>query len=98
MKKPFIAYNADNMDFKTFETEEQAEEWLQELFDGAGTDDGFSADMTSGEYFIAKVIKRSHYVETANKKDYTDEEWEEEGYSDYHDSIGHIEMKPVDNH
>ena len=96
MKKGnFIAYESDNHDLHYFETEKDAVICMNEII-ADNSDEGISEDMENGHYFIAKIISRTQFIETKNKKDYTDEEWEEEVYSSDFDRIGRVELKPIE--
>lgn len=91
-KVNFITYDPDNHDFEGFETIDQAEKNINLLFDEFDPDEGYSEEVGSGGYLIAKVIKKSNYKAVHEKKDYTDEEWEEMGYSQDFDRVEIIEI------
>lgn len=94
MKKVnFIAYDPDAYDFETFEHEKDAEKWIDDCFDGfIESEGGYSEAVPNGGYVIAKVIKRSKYEVIEEKKDYTNEEWEEMGYSQDFELIGNAKI------
>jgi len=93
--KNYVVYESENHDLHYFETEKEACDCLKEII-SEDIDEGISEDIRNGHYFIAKIFKRSHFVETNNKKNYKDEEWENEGFSSDFDSIGNIELKSVE--
>ncbi len=102
-KYKFVAYYSANNDIEEFESFKQAEEWLNEIHDDDGYNDGFAEETIDGQDFIAKITHRSHFNILKRKEDYIwnkeahgyflngdpeDEEWGGE-----FDTIGEIVMK-----
>ena len=92
----YIAFYADQGEYKAFETFDEAEKWLQKFYIG---DEGYTAETMTGEDYIAKITHRSKYVETDNKSNYPeydelsdDDPWP---YLDW-DSVGDIILKEVE--
>ncbi len=87
----YLAFNAAEWEHRKFETQEEAEKWLQE--EAREYDDGIPQEFIDGESFVAKITHRTQYCVTDKKENYTDkEEWP---YSDDFEHVGNIEFNAV---
>ena len=79
----YFAYDQYNGEYEFYDTEEEAkkaaEAFLQYYADDA-SGDGWPDDLT-GSIGYGKVVSETEEEVTAEKKDFSDEEWEEEGYN-----------------
>ena len=79
----YFAFDQYNGDYEFYDTEEEAkkaaEGFLQYYADDASID-GWPEDLTDSIGY-GKVISTTRAEVTADRKDFTDEEWEDEGYS-----------------
>lgn len=86
--------------FERCETEEEAkkaaEAFLEDYKDRASTDGWPEEDMTGvvgwGRLVVVEELQET---ERHSRKDYTDEEWEDEGFSSAFDEIVNYELKEV---
>jgi len=99
MKKyKFFAFDLINGDHDFFETQEEAkvaaEKFLAYYKDNA-SQDGWPEDISFsiGWGEIKEVVGEEKII--AEKKNFTDEEWEEEGYSSDWDKIVNFELEPI---
>jgi hypothetical protein len=100
MKEKYVAFEAENHDFETFDTFEDAKKWLDDYGEGCDITEG----AMTGDNFIAKITHRSKYIVTDEKKNYhqhTDEcpedcDGEEWPYDSDFDSVGNIIYEPVE--
>lgn len=99
--KYIACYAADNM-YEEFNTYDEAEKWLQELYDTDGPE-GFAEETVNGRDYIAAVVSRSRFVVQDKKENYhehtdacpedcDEEEWP---YSDSMDLVGQIELQMI---
>ena len=77
----YLAYDGINADHENFDTLEEAQKYLEEVF----LDEGYDPEMVSCK--IYKLVQKVSFDVVAKKTDFTDEEWEEEGYSDEFDEM-----------
>lgn len=95
----WFAYDRVNGDYEIFETEaeaiEAAEKFLKYYREEA-TQDGWPEDL-EGNVGYGEIKVHTVSNEIANKKDYTDEEWEEEGYSLDFDKIVEFDLEEINN-
>lgn len=83
----YLAYDSINGDYEHFETIEEARDWLSESFLCDG--EGYHPDLKGCR--IYKVAEKADYTVVASRCDFTEEEWEEEGYSsDYEEIWKHV--------
>lgn len=61
----YITYDPCDASYEQFITLKEAEEHLLSLMN-----EGFPSEAINGEFFIAKIIKKSSFVETDNVKNY----------------------------
>jgi len=86
----YLAFDADNYDFEEFETIEEARKYCE---DGFLNEEGYSPD--TEKYKIWQIAEIVELKTIAEKKDFTDEQWEEKGYSDEFDTICKHEFIPI---
>jgi hypothetical protein len=97
----FVAYDHDAYDYETFESLEKAINWIVEY----NSQDGISEGAILGRCYVAKITHRSKFIELDRKADYhehtddcpedcDEEEWP---YDNDADSVGRIEMVPVED-
>ena len=94
--KKYIAYDYDNSDYESFETIEEAQDWIKE-----GNSEEISSDIN--EWFIAEIIQRPVFKETDRKENYKyldeddipedDTESEAWPFSNEFDFVGKIEFE-----
>ncbi|MFZ3046614.1 MAG: hypothetical protein WA151_11935 [Desulfatirhabdiaceae bacterium] len=86
----FVAYDSENSEWETFETQKDAEAWLLDCSEGSI---GLSA-MTGGS-FIAKITHRTEFRVTDKKENYQgDESWP---YNPDYDEVGEIVFVETEN-
>lgn len=90
----YFAYDNINGNFEIFLTEDeakaQAREYLQ-YYENHSCDDGWPENM-EGNIGYGPITTTTKYTIIADRKDYTDEEWAEECYSDDFDHIASCEL------
>ena len=90
MKYKWAAYDSVNGDTDTFETLNEAKEWLEDLQD---FDEGIPEEVINGQSWIAKITHVTDYKITDKKSDYDDpEDWP---YSNVFDHVGEVVLKEV---
>lgn len=75
--KKYLAFDYDNSEYKEFDTIEDAEAYLENCF--LCEDEGYAPNTEN--YRIYEVVRKVKVNVIAYKKDFTDEEWDDEGYS-----------------
>jgi hypothetical protein len=75
----YLALDDPNNEYEFFETIEEAKKWLKEVIDDY--DDGIPDDVVHDK--IYKLQERIKLKPIAYREDYSEEEWEDEGYGDY---------------
>ena len=94
----YIAFDAAQWDFQTFDTFKEAVAWLDEVIE-----EEISKEAMQGKNFIAKITHRSKYVITDEKKNYhehtdacpkdcDEEDWP---YDSDFDNVGNVVYEPV---
>ena len=94
-KLNYIAFDAFDGEYTYFATEEEAKKQAQEYINNYMDGEGIPENMT-GRIGYAKVIEEAIQTTIADKKDFTEEEWEEENYSSDYDSICDIKLQKVE--
>lgn len=79
----YLAYDGINNEYEFFYTNEDAQDWLSDIF--LDRYEGYHPDLSCCAIYELK--QKVGYDIIANKKDYTDEEWQDEGYSVYFNEI-----------
>ena len=91
-KPVYLAFDSDNHDFVEFDTIKEARDYLEEGF--LDPNDGYSQYTT--DYKIYKLVETVDLKTVAEKKNYTDEEWEDQlGYDSQHDVVCEHSFNPV---
>jgi hypothetical protein len=85
----YLAFNADNYDFEEFETIEEARKYCEDGF----LNESYSQDTEN--YKIWQIAETVELKTIAEKKDFTDEQWEDEGYNEDFDTICKHEFIPT---
>jgi len=94
----YVAYEADNGEYETFEDFESAKEWITR-----DNGDGFGEETCNGQSYIAKITHRTNYEVTdrvENYHEHTDEcptycDKEEWPYGSEFTTVGKIILKEV---
>ena len=72
-REHWFAYDPVDNNFRTFETEELAKEWLETVIQGyLDDDDGYSPEFIRGEGVVGKITQKTHFTVTQRKKDFCD--------------------------
>ena len=66
-KEKYVAYCSSACEYETFNTFEEAKDWIME---GAIDYDGISEGVADGDDFIAKITHRTKFIETDSVKNY----------------------------
>lgn len=82
-KNEYLAFDGINRDHETFETIEEAQEYLKECF--FDSDEGYHPDIDTCA--IYKLNQKVTYDVIAKKSEFTDEKWSDEGYGSHFDEI-----------
>ena len=93
----YFAYDETNYDFKFFETEEEAkkaaENYLEYYAEDASSE-GWPEDIN---ICYGKIMAQTIKKIIEEKKDYTDEEWGDMGYSEEYDEIIDYNIEKINN-
>jgi len=102
IKDKYVAFCAEDHDYMTFKTFEEAKKWLDSQIEIATENgEGFNESTMYGEDFIAKITHRSHFNETDNKSNYHEHtdtcqnSCDEEIWEYDYPAVGNIEYLPV---
>ena len=82
-KQLWFAFDDINGNHEYYDTEEEAKKVAERFLEGytdAASSDGWPEDF-EGAIGYGKITMQTKEKVVAEKKDYTDEEWEEKGYS-----------------
>ena len=93
----WFTFDRENGDYEFFETEGEAIKKAEELlsyYREEATQDGWPETL-EGNVGYGEIIAQSVGKEIANRKDHTDEEWEEEGYSLDFDKIVEFNLEVI---
>jgi len=90
----YIAWDTEDGEYVFFKTEEEAKKWCNERLKQWRDEamDGWPEDIGIG---YAKIVAHSVEVLIADHKDFTDEEWEEEGRDSDFDKYVDYQLKRI---